>query len=194
MNVWRFFVLACHFCATSTSPQNISLELELELELAAWKRSAAGALAHEQGWLPHFESSTQELFRFAQAKELVGRLNLRHPQAHFSTDSPFTLLSNEEFRSLFTPHTTIHREIAPPLTLTPRAATATTTTADDFNVDWTTSGCVNPVQNQGKCGSCWAFAAVLAVESAMCLSTKVLPSLSQQQVTSCDTKTGTTMH
>jgi len=44
---------------------------------------------------------------------------------------------------------------------------------------------VNPVKNQGQCGSCWAFSAVSAVESAWALAGHPLVSLSESQVVDC---------
>jgi len=54
------------------------------------------------------------------------------------------------------------------------------------NWDWRDHGAVTPVKNQGQCGSCWAFSAVEACESAWFLANHTLIDLSPQQVVSCD--------
>merc|ERR1719232_481968 len=36
-------------------------------------------------------------------------------------------------------------------------------------IDWQDIGVMGPVRNQGKCGACWAFSAVGAIESAMAI-------------------------
>lgn len=53
-------------------------------------------------------------------------------------------------------------------------------------VDWTTKGAVNPIKNQGQCGSCWAFGTVASVEGINFIKNKKLVSLSEQQLVSCD--------
>lgn len=54
------------------------------------------------------------------------------------------------------------------------------------SVDWTLSGAVTDVKDQGSCGSCWAFSAVGALESAYYLKYKSLVAFSEQEIVSCD--------
>eukprot|EP00026_Physarum_polycephalum_P012858 Phypoly_transcript_13199.p1 GENE.Phypoly_transcript_13199~~Phypoly_transcript_13199.p1 ORF type:complete len:354 (+),score=71.25 Phypoly_transcript_13199:64-1062(+) len=56
--------------------------------------------------------------------------------------------------------------------------------------DWRDKGAVTPVKNQEQCGSCWAFSATEAVESAYIVAGKATDSsidLAPQQIVDCDT-------
>ncbi|KAF0697771.1 Aste57867_11564 [Aphanomyces stellatus] len=161
----------------------------LTSELDAWKVSAAGLMAKELGLLPSFDSSAAELVRFYNTKLDVERLGRLHPNAQFSLDTPFSLLTTAEFTAF------LGRSFQGPrplLSLSPSALTAPNMQDMASTQDWTTSACVNPIQNQGQCGSCWAFAVLSAVETTMCLKSpnKTLVKLSEQQLTSCDSATG----
>ncbi|MBD3169578.1 MAG: T9SS type A sorting domain-containing protein [candidate division Zixibacteria bacterium] len=52
--------------------------------------------------------------------------------------------------------------------------------------DWRLRGGVTPVKDQGQCGSCWAFAGVGAVESAIKIAEGFEWLLSEQQVIDCN--------
>ncbi|KAJ0392706.1 hypothetical protein ATCC90586_011710 [Pythium insidiosum] len=71
-------------------------------ELSAWMDKYKDA-ADKNGWIPPAESRSAEEVaedrqqRFFMSKQLVTSLKAANPDAEFSTDSPFTLMTTEEF-------------------------------------------------------------------------------------------------
>ena len=55
------------------------------------------------------------------------------------------------------------------------------------SVNWVTvtPAVVNPVKDQGQCGSCWSFASTAVMESDHAIRTGTLVSLSEQNLVSC---------
>jgi hypothetical protein len=59
------------------------------------------------------------------------------------------------------------------------------------DIDWRTKGAVNPIKNQGQCGSCWAFGAIATLEGMfVAIKGGSLPNLSEQQLVDCSGSTG----
>jgi len=53
------------------------------------------------------------------------------------------------------------------------------------SIDWRELGGVNAIQNQGSCGSCWAFSSVVSMEGAHFVATGTLEKFSEQQLVDC---------
>lgn len=53
------------------------------------------------------------------------------------------------------------------------------------NVNWTASGAVSAIKDQGQCGSCWTFGAAGAIESALKIAGGPLVQLSEQNLLDC---------
>jgi len=107
--------------------------------------------------------------------------------SHNASDSTFTLGLNQ-----FSDWT--EAEYSAILTYQPMAESEMVYAEIEINdnavansVDWRTSGAVQAIKDQGQCGSCWAFSAVSAMESAHKIQSGSLLSFAEQQLVDCST-------
>lgn len=54
------------------------------------------------------------------------------------------------------------------------------------SVDWVATGGAQPAKNQGRCGSCWAFATIGSLETLDFVKNRQLRNFSEQQLVDCD--------
>jgi len=114
---------------------------------------------------------------FAKNDQIIRQRNL-DPENTFVLDhNMFSTMTQDEVKKMLG-----KKDVAATNATTVELATDNLET----NVDWRTKGAVNPVQNQGQCGSCWAFSSVAAMEGAHFLKTGSLLKLSEQQFVDCD--------
>merc|ERR1712224_806698 len=113
----------------------------------------------------------------------MGKMSSLDTGATYSYMTPFADWTPEEFfaRNTLKPHLFDASSAA-------QDVLRNTSLPDAF--DWREKGAVNPVKNQARCGSCWAFATVANIEGVNFLKTKNLVSLSEQELVDCDKKTG----
>ncbi|KAI9998746.1 hypothetical protein PInf_003336 [Phytophthora infestans] len=182
-----------------------------QADLDEW-RSKFGDVAQKNGWMPVSEARSTDdqeedlRQRIFLTKQSIAKVQEANPNANFSIMSPFSAMTDEEFNNLQltallalffgngeSQESYKFSDIldGEPTTYSPvTTPSPVVTKASSDSVDWSTSKCMAPIQSQGSCGSCWAFATVSAVESAQCIASgkELFVKYSEQQLVSCNTK------
>lgn len=104
--------------------------------------------------------------------------------------NPFTALTPAEFRQQFT--TRLEKSLLAAADMQPAKSASLAAVSAAATVDWRAAGKVTPVKQQGKCGSCWAFSGLAAIESKLLIATQTTAAtnpidLAEQQVLDCGT-------
>jgi len=130
---------------------------------------------------------------YSSASERLHRLeiwleNARNIHEHKNEGHSWTMELNE-FADLSEEEFTTRNGLLP-MTNLPSANNVTATPllgAGDLpdSVDWRDHNLVNPVQNQGSCGSCWAFSTIVSIEGAHAKKSGDLVKLSEQNLVDC---------
>ena len=117
---------------------------------------------------------------FSDSYRKIQQENLKNSGSTLGV-TQFADLTPEEFKSTYLGYVRDERNLQhESLPMFPRTGYAPKT------VDWRTEkDVVQHVKDQGQCGSCWAFSAVGAVESAHAIAEKELLDLSEEQVVDC---------
>ena len=152
-----------------------------KLTVIAALTSSAACFTFEEKFLNHmslfglsYGTKEEYAFRmqqFARNEELVNSINAKQ-SSYKAGHNQFSTWTEEEFERLL--GNKGEETIAEGTPIVEASVDI-----PDF-VDWRQKGAVNPIQNQGQCGSCWTFSSTCSIEGAHWLATGNLIKLAEQ--------------
>jgi cathepsin L len=136
-----------------------------------------------------YQSQTEYQYRLG-----VYKYNMDYIENHNQQNLGFTLgmnqfgdLTSQEFGQKYLQRNKYHVDVP---RQTPKALAQNDADAVPDSVDWRTKGVVGPVENEGQCGSCWAFVTAESIASACAIKDGKLVLLSVQQIIDCSESYG----
>jgi len=169
MNFSLVLLLVTVFAAASARPSDFDLDVEHQWEMFK---------AHH----PKIQHLTEESVRKELFKK-VHRMITDHNKGNHSytmAHNMFSDMSEEEkagYMGLKLPEDLEVSEWTPATEVDSRVPSS---------LDWRTDSCLQPIKNQGQCGSCWAFSAIASFEFQYCKTYGYNLALSEQQLVDCD--------
>eukprot|EP00727_Mastigamoeba_balamuthi_P012542 m51a1_g7910 putative cysteine proteinase (474) ;mRNA; r:174534-177477 len=130
---------------------------------------------------------------FLSNEQIVAQLNQKHQGRATFAMNHFGDLTANEFLSLMAGSRVpedVSASVPNETVREARHVSGRSVVAAPDSVDWRVEGAVNPVLQQGGCGSCYTFASTAAIEGSCKIQTGTLWALSQQNALDCTTSTG----
>ncbi len=131
------------------------------------------------------EEYKMRIVEFKKRDDFIKEANSRYGRSYKAGHNKFSDFTDEEFDKMLgirMPHTDEAEEDF---------------VANDVDIsnlptafDWRDKGMVTPVKDQGSCGSCWAFSATEAVESAWMINGGAETIMAPQQLVDCSWSEG----
>ncbi|KAJ7944459.1 Cysteine proteinase [Quillaja saponaria] len=171
----------------------ISYDHDLELDQSNLG-SNEEVMSIYEGWLAkHHKAISNELGEKQRRFEIF-KDNLRFIEEHNNAQNRtyklglnrFADLTNQEYSNMYLGTRTDAKRRVMKAKNTSRRYTSKAGDELPESVDWRLQGAVNPVKDQGSCGSCWAFSTVATVEGINQIVSGELLSLSEQELVDCD--------